>query len=153
MDKDKKQQIILIIIIPIFFLALMHMYSQREQGRGGAGVKEEVFAPDAGIDAIPMPDESMDFNYTPGEENPFTNLLQAYLKASDKEKVVEHVSVPMPSLVIEGMVWNTDKPQAIINGKVLNAGDIIDGVRIINIEKQGITIDFNGERVLVERKK
>ncbi|MFA5068788.1 MAG: general secretion pathway protein GspB [Candidatus Omnitrophota bacterium] len=153
MDKEKRQQIILVIIIPVFFLGLIYMHSRQASAPGVPGSNEEMLKPDAGIDAIPMPDEGMDFSYTPGGENPFINLLQTHLASLNKKAPGENASLPMPPLLVEGMIWNTDNPQAIINGKVLNSGDIIDGVRIVNIEKQGITIDFNGEHVLIERKK
>jgi hypothetical protein len=42
-------------------------------------------------------------------------------------------------------------PQAIVNGQVVRIGDTIAGVKITKIEKQGITIDYSGESVLIKR--
>lgn len=51
---------------------------------------------------------------------------------------------PPPDLKITGLVWNTDRPQAIINGKVVDVGDKIETIQIVSINKNGIEIDFEG---------
>jgi hypothetical protein len=47
-----------------------------------------------------------------------------------------------PVMSITGIVWNTDKPQAIINGQVVNPGDTIEGAQIVSIKKSGIDVIF-----------
>ncbi len=47
-----------------------------------------------------------------------------------------------PTMSITGIVWNTDRPQAIINGQVVNQGDTIDGAQIVSIKKTGIDVIF-----------
>jgi len=50
---------------------------------------------------------------------------------------------------VQGLIWNTDRPSAIINGQVLNIGDSIDSAKIINITKEGVLIIFSGEKFLI----
>ena len=57
---------------------------------------------------------------------------------------------PMPILTITGLIWNTDRPQAIVNGQVADVGDIIAGVKIINIRKGGIDVSFQGRTVTLQ---
>jgi hypothetical protein len=53
----------------------------------------------------------------------------------------------LPSLDITGMVWGGKLAQAIINNKVVKAGDIIDGeVRIIDVGRNGVTILFDNQQ-------
>lgn len=52
---------------------------------------------------------------------------------------------PLPNMNISGLVWNTDRPQAIINGQIIGMGDIISGVKIIDIQKTGITVLFRNK--------
>ncbi|HBO97724.1 MAG TPA: hypothetical protein DE315_06845 [Candidatus Omnitrophica bacterium] len=52
---------------------------------------------------------------------------------------------PLPNMNISGLVWNTDRPQAIINGQITGIGDIISGVKIIDIQKTGITVLFRNK--------
>jgi len=51
--------------------------------------------------------------------------------------------IPLPSLEIQGLVWGGNLAQAIINKKIIRIGDMIEGARIIDINKEGIIISFN----------
>ncbi len=51
----------------------------------------------------------------------------------------------VPKFVINGIIWNTDHPQAIINGHVLSVGDMIEEATIINIHKSQIEMKLNGK--------
>lgn len=44
------------------------------------------------------------------------------------------------NLKLQGMIWGGPVPQAIINGEVVTVGDKIDGVEIMKIEKEGVTL-------------
>ena len=154
MDKEKKQQMILIVLIPLFLIGLIYMRSQKKPGQAVEGAKgqKELFKPDVLIEAMPAPKAIFDSVYTPSKEDPFKNLLQLYLYNMRKVKPKEKTSLPLPKFTIEGIIWNANMPQAIVNGQVVRIGDTIEGVRIVKIEKQGITIDYNGESVLIERR-
>lgn len=58
-------------------------------------------------------------------------------------------TVKLPPFVINGLVWGTAVPQAIINGKVLKIGDTIEEVRIVTIDKTGVGVLFEGKPVKV----
>ncbi len=53
------------------------------------------------------------------------------------------------NLKVEGIVWNTDKPSAIIDGEVYHIGDLVSGAKIEGISKDGILVFFNGQNFLV----
>lgn len=55
----------------------------------------------------------------------------------------------LPPLDLKGLVWGTDTPQAIINGKVLKIGDTIDEVKIVTIDKTGVGVLFQGKTAKV----
>ncbi len=153
MDKEKKQQIVLIILIPIFLLGLIYA---RMQTASRKKVKDIHLAEEAErddrISRIPSPEYSPDVEYNTIEKDPLENLFQAHLYTMRTIKSEEKIKTPLPKLAIEGIIWNSDMPQAIINGKVVRAGDTIKGVKIMNIEKQGVTIQYNEEKVLIERR-
>lgn len=50
-----------------------------------------------------------------------------------------------PHLTTQGVIWQTDLPQAIINNKVVKIGDIIEGAEIIEIDKSGVEISFRNK--------
>lgn len=49
---------------------------------------------------------------------------------------------PLPGINIAGVVWDTDRPQAIIDGQIVGIGDTVSGVKITDIQKTGITVLF-----------
>ena len=53
------------------------------------------------------------------------------------------VLVP-PQLRITGLIWNSTKPQAIINNQVVGIGDAINDVTIVGIQKTSIDIVYQG---------
>lgn len=51
---------------------------------------------------------------------------------------------PLPPLQIQGVLWGGPKPLAIINGKLYGIDDVVEGGKILSIDRQGITVDFHG---------
>ncbi|HAH21935.1 MAG: hypothetical protein A2Y00_08305 [Omnitrophica WOR_2 bacterium GWF2_43_52] len=49
---------------------------------------------------------------------------------------------PPPVIIVESLVSGGPVPQAIIKGKVLRVGDIVDGALIKNITKDGVEMLF-----------
>jgi type II secretory pathway component PulC len=68
------------------------------------------------------------------------------LEAKKEQIPPEPVQVePLPSLAIQGIVWGSSLPQAIINNKVVKVGDTIEGVRITDINKNGVTVSWGNQ--------
>ena|SRR3989338_5046313 len=59
-------------------------------------------------------------------------------------EVIQPPTPTLPELVISGIVWNSDRPQAIVDGQVIDIGDTIRSVTIVNITKEGVEISANG---------
>lgn len=57
---------------------------------------------------------------------------------------------PLPGLNVSGLVWNTVRPQAIINGQIVGIGDTVLGVKIVDIQKAGIAVLFNEKTKILE---
>lgn len=58
--------------------------------------------------------------------------------------------IPKPNFRITGLIWNSSRPQAIINGQVLDIGDEIQGFRIESINPNGIDVSIRGVTLTVE---
>jgi len=50
-----------------------------------------------------------------------------------------------PSLKITGIVWNSDRPQAIINDQVIDIGDKVQNATIKEITKTEIKVEYGGK--------
>lgn len=56
------------------------------------------------------------------------------------------VEVVKPALEIQGIVYGDDIKQAIINGHVVQVGEIINGATIKEISQSGIKVIFSGKQ-------
>ena len=61
-------------------------------------------------------------------------------------------SFQLNKLNVTGIIWGTDLPLAIINGKVYKVGDEILGAKILGIDKKGVLLDYKGETYLLRPK-
>ena len=73
-----------------------------------------------------------------GLRDPF----QGPIRKETGEEPGKITETPPPSLTVQGIIWGGRFPQAIINNKVVKVGDTIEGVRITDINKDGITIFY-----------
>ena len=50
-------------------------------------------------------------------------------------ELIKPKKLDIPPLKVTGIVYDTDRPLVIINGKVLGVGGVVDGVSILKIQK------------------
>ena len=50
----------------------------------------------------------------------------------------------LPELTVQGIIWGSNLPQAIVNNKVVKVGDSLESVDIVAINKEGVTVLFAG---------
>lgn len=50
-----------------------------------------------------------------------------------------------PSFSISGLVWNTNMPQAILNGEVVGIGDVVESWTISDITNEGVEVTFQNK--------
>ena len=54
------------------------------------------------------------------------------------------------NLNITGLVWNSERPQAIINDQVVSVGDTINDMKIVKIGKTGVEVSYQGETLIIK---
>ena len=84
-------------------------------------------------------------------KNPFGPLLpqeEVVPTEIDAGAVEEATREPLPSMVLQGVVWGGDFSQAIIDGEVYKVGDKLKGseAQVFKIEKNVVFI-FCGEKI------
>lgn len=106
----------------------------------------------------------------PLSRNPFLPLLpKKIIATSPPIKIPKKIEQPQPvptlqtkpepmekkppfalvssQMTITGLIWNSDRPQAIVNGRVVDIGDTIsEKVEVVAIRKEGIDVMFEGEQ-------
>jgi hypothetical protein len=49
-----------------------------------------------------------------------------------------------PSLRLQGLVWNTVMPQAVVDGEVIVVGDVVQGATVKSINELGVGFELRG---------
>lgn len=76
-------------------------------------------------------------------KDPFIPQLPA--KKPPKQIEPPPKEIPKPMLSIQGLVWQTSMPQAIVNNKVVKMGDsLTDEIKILDVSRDGISIEYQG---------
>ena len=83
----------------------------------------------------------------PFEPEPFEEEVEVEDEQNDTNKIP--TQSPLPPLDIQGIVWGGRLPQAIINNQVVKIGDLVSGVRVVDISKKGITVFYSGRQQLI----
>ncbi|MDD2654432.1 MAG: hypothetical protein PHI86_04940 [Candidatus Omnitrophica bacterium] len=68
------------------------------------------------------------------------------------ENLPQGVQEAPPEFVVQGMIWSSDNPQAIIDGQVLRLGDDIKEAKIIDISKEGVKFLYRGKIITAKPK-
>lgn len=83
--------------------------------------------------------------------DPFVSVMVKEEKKEDLSRQgsteLNKPKINLSALEVQGIIWGTKAPQAIINNKVLVAGNLINGAEILSIDKKGVTLSFAGEIV------
>lgn len=69
------------------------------------------------------------------------------------------ITAPMPTndpvaaaavpVRLQGIIWGVTPPRAIVNDRIVGVGESVDGVRILDITADGVTIDYQGQRAVL----
>jgi type II secretory pathway component PulC len=79
--------------------------------------------------------------------DPFETVLPQDTSASAVNAIPTSTDVNPPSVKIEGILWGTDQPAAIIDGEVYKVGDTLKTVnaKLCRIEKDSVFVDYNNK--------
>jgi hypothetical protein len=54
-----------------------------------------------------------------------------------------------PKLKLQGIYFRRTNPSVLINGRTLFVGDRVDGARVVNVDRQTVTMEFSGQTNLL----
>lgn len=72
------------------------------------------------------------------------------IKYTPKQPEIAVPEIPLPTFQVNGLVWDTERPQAILDSQVINVGDTLKGCTVINIDKNGILLNFQDRTFTVQ---
>ncbi len=90
-----------------------------------------------------MPTETSTEQVKPKPPEEHTPAIQRREQTNRSQQNIRELQPP--NLTIKGIIWNTNRPQAIINDRVVDVGDTLDDAKIISIEKSKINVLYKGK--------
>ncbi len=110
----------------------------------------KIKAPMIPIKPPPLPAQHLPGVGTPNFKSP--GLKAPSAKPRIKKKPLKKKTISMPALNVTGMIWNSERPQAIINNRIVESGDIVENVEITNITHDGVYYKYNDKESVVRIK-
>ncbi len=55
----------------------------------------------------------------------------------------------LPKLEVQGLIWGTKMPQAIINNQIIRPGDTISGAEVLDVRKEGVYVLYGGYQFIL----
>lgn len=136
----KKKNIILVLIISLSIMvnawatkAEFEAIKKIEEKETGKGAPEKVKRPAVRYGSSDSRD-------------PFKTSFQDDACVPESEKAVAQVEAVSPPthLLVQGLIWGTKLPQAIINNTVIKIGDTLEGALITDINQGGVKVLYQG---------
>ncbi len=125
----------ILLLTTVFLLAnCLIVFAQEEQA-------EELTIIDT------MPNYNAD-NY----QDPFTPQIKKEEEKKLEAQSLDSREIPISEFNVQGMIWNSDRPQAIIEGQILGIGDEIKGAKIVEISKEGVKLLIEGKIIMAKPK-
>lgn len=86
-----------------------------------------------------------------GLRDPFKSPfeMQGIPVVAEAEPTAPTVEYGLSHLNVQGMVWGSKMPQAIINNQIVRIGEIIDGAEILEIRREGVYVLYEGKQYIV----
>lgn len=81
-----------------------------------------------------------------GLRDPFEGYIKKEQIVLPVDQLVEEENFVPPPVMVSGITWGSSFPQAIINGKVVRAGDMVGEVQVVSISKEGLVLSYNNQR-------
>lgn len=81
---------------------------------------------------------------TPGRQPSVPPTAQPATPSTARPTSPADASVPPPTLEVQGMVWGGAEPRAVIDDRVYGVDDMVEGGKILAIDRHGVTIEHKG---------
>lgn len=129
----KINNVIAIILFIIIFIILTQRYATAQESR----IAELNLRPKVEYKAEGLKDPFQPYIIFLGER-----------KAEEGQPVTGTFLSP-PTLIVQGIIWGGKFPQAIINERVVKVGDTIEGIKVMQINEEGVTVVFGEQKYIL----
>ncbi|PKK82909.1 MAG: hypothetical protein CVT49_11400 [candidate division Zixibacteria bacterium HGW-Zixibacteria-1] len=135
MDTKKRQRIIYVIFIAAVIWGVYNLSGNKPR------TQVDVPRPVAKLDAIRTGIKTESINI---EKYSALEWGRDPFYRGPKHIILSAVGVTQPVWTLSGILFDNNSPSAIINKKIVRGGDIINGARVVQVDKETVTLDKDG---------
>jgi len=66
--------------------------------------------------------------------------------------LIRSISASQPNLILNGIMYLTDNPKAIINNCIVGEGETVDGATVVTINRNNVVLNFNDTEITLKLK-
>jgi hypothetical protein len=149
----EKAPIWMVAVLLLVLLGLIAFIAYELKGRQGRRPAPSAQSDEGYTEVLGRIDRNLgDISRKTGEAKPLK--IQETLAGRPEvavEVLTNQVALPVvekdAALVLTGVVWNDKNPLAMLNGRLVGAGEQIDGLKVVEIAKDVVTVeDGRGNR-------
>ena len=78
--------------------------------------------------------------------DPFEGYIIKQTAPLSASQLAQEENFIPPPLAISGVTWGSSFPQAIVNGKVVKAGDLVGEAQVVSISKEGLVFLYRNQQ-------
>jgi len=104
-----------------------------------------VYGQDSSVSGDEFPVKTVTYT-SESLRDPFEGYIRKEVVPLSAEQLAKEENFVQPALLISGITWGSSFPQAIVNGKVVKAGDMVGEVQVVSISKQGLVFSYKNQQ-------
>ena len=149
-DKKKQQMeyiIVAVLSVIVLFIAVNKFAEKggNKEDFAGKSFNEKLRPSEKPKMAEPHKEEGIKYTAIDGRI-PFKSPLEWRKKEVVEEEII------LPVMIVEGMIWNSPRPQAVIDKKIYDVDDIINGAKIKDVSRDGVYLSYKGKEFVIRPK-
>ena len=155
-QKEKKELVILAVAIMVLIFLGVRMNRAPKNVTTTPGIPERNIIMPLSVDKLNFeekgaePEETREQKYTGREtKDPLDNSAVLKEISGMAGQIGDGGAFGKEGLLVSAVIWGSEKPQAIINNKIVNIGEMFNGGKIVGIDKQGVHVSYEGKEVLL----
>lgn len=147
MNQSKKNQIELGIIIIFLGFGAFKMWQSKANLTKSASLPKIAEAAAFNLDEAKIKFESLKTAAQEKTDNLGGRARNIFLKAAGVSTEAQIPETARQGLILEGTIWGGEKNMAIISGRVVCEGDVIDNAKVLKIISNKVVLSQNGSEI------
>jgi type II secretory pathway component PulC len=140
--KDKIELAITVILIMVFIVLSFLFYKKRGLRAVPLSVPQQAVSADHGFKYVSQRDKGFAFLWERGMGNKESKRNPFLFGSANTDQ-----TTPLSGLSLKGIIWDLNRPSAVINGQTFGIGDVIGDYKVAQITQDRVILESKTTRL------